>query len=95
MKKVEKSQVCALCQREVDLLTRHHLVPREEGGRYGPTADLCQPCHATIHLMLSNKELALHYNSIPKLQQAEPLQKYLRGVKNNPVTRLANRRRNR
>lgn len=95
MKKAPESQVCELCGRAVDYLTRHHLVPREEGGRYGPTAEVCQPCHATIHLMLSNRELAQLYNSIPKLQLAEPLQKYLRWVKNKPVTRLANRRRKR
>lgn len=86
---------CALCQREVEILSRHHLIPREEGGRYGPTAELCQPCHSTIHLMLSNKELALQFNNIPALQAAEPLQKYLRWVKNKPVTRLANRRKKR
>jgi len=97
MKKQDKTtgQYCALCRRQVEVLSRHHLIPREEGGRYGPTAELCQPCHSSVHLLLSNKELALRYNTIPALQAAEPLQKFLRWVKNKPVTRLANRRKKR
>src|SRR5688572_20983281 len=97
MKKGPETHFCELCRRPTDeaWLSRHHLVPREEGGRYGATANLCQPCHATIHLLLSNKELALVYNTIPALQQAEPLQKYLRWIRNKPVTRLKNRRKKR
>ncbi|MET3543314.1 molybdenum-dependent DNA-binding transcriptional regulator ModE [Pontibacter aydingkolensis] len=84
--------MCELCRREVQDLSRHHLVPREEGGRYGATAELCQPCHSTIHLNISNQELARQYNSIEALQNAEPLQKYLKWVKNRKVERIANRR---
>ncbi|MFC7669364.1 hypothetical protein ACFQT0_19870 [Hymenobacter humi] len=36
--------------------SRHHLVPREEGGKYGPTVELCQPCHSSVHRFLSNRE---------------------------------------
>ncbi len=84
--------VCELCGRDVSALSRHHLVPREEGGRYGATAELCQPCHSTLHLTFNNKELALFYNSIPALQQAEPLQKYLKWVKTKRLERISNRR---
>ncbi|RAU82503.1 HNH endonuclease family protein [Pontibacter arcticus] len=84
--------ICELCGREVDSLSRHHLVPREEGGRYGATAELCQPCHSTIHLVMTNQELATLYNSVDALQKAEPLQKYLRWVKNKRLERIANRR---
>lgn len=92
MSKNKTELVCELCRREVQHLSRHHLVPREEGGRYGATADLCQPCHSTIHLTISNQELAQQYNSLEALQQAEPLQKYLKWVKNRPIERIANRR---
>ena len=95
MQNQPKTQICELCCREVDWLTRHHLVPREEGGKYGPTAMLCQPCHGTIHLHLTNRELAVLYNTIPALQQAEPLQKYFRWIRTRSVNRLVNRRRKR
>lgn len=84
--------ICELCEREVQELSRHHLVPREEGGRYGATAELCQPCHSTLHLTFSNRELAVHYNSIPALQKAEQLQKYLKWVKTKRLERISNRR---
>ncbi|RIJ34133.1 HNH endonuclease [Pontibacter oryzae] len=84
--------ICELCQREVQSLSRHHLVPREEGGRYGATAELCQPCHSTLHLTFSNRELALQYNTIPALQQAEPLQKYLKWVRNKRIQKISNKR---
>ncbi|WP_276497396.1 HNH endonuclease [Pontibacter litorisediminis] len=92
MAKNQEEQVCELCGREVQHLSRHHLVPREEGGRYGATADLCQPCHSTLHLTFSNRELAQVYNSIPALQQAEPLQKYLKWVRGKRIEKISNRR---
>ena len=95
MKNLPKTQICELCEREVDWLTRHHLVPREEGGHLGPTAMLCQPCHSTIHLQLTNQELAVMFNTLPALQVAEPLQKYFKWIKTRPVTRLVNRRKKR
>ena len=92
MAKKKQELVCELCSREVHSLTRHHLVPREEGGRYGATADLCQPCHSTVHLTFSNRELALFYNSVPALQAAEALQKYLKWVRNKRLSRISNKR---
>lgn len=96
-RKMEESAdpVCALCEREVGFTTLHHLIPREEGGKHGPTAPLCQPCHSTIHVTYSNKELAVLYNSIPALRQAEGLQKYLNWVKNKRLDKITNRRRKR
>jgi 5-methylcytosine-specific restriction enzyme A len=88
----KEEQHCELCGREVQQVSRHHLVPREEGGRYGATADLCQPCHSTLQLTFTNRELAILYNSIPALQTAEPLQKYLKWVKDKRLERITNRR---
>jgi 5-methylcytosine-specific restriction protein A len=83
---------CALCEREVQQTSRHHLIPREEGGRHGPTADLCQPCHSSIHLLLDNKELARQYHTIEALRSAEKLQKYLHWIRRSRVERISNRR---
>ncbi|GGF19051.1 HNH endonuclease [Hymenobacter cavernae] len=83
---------CQLCLRHVRHVTRHHLVPREEGGRYGPVADLCQPCHSTVHLLLSNRELARKYGTIEALREAEELQKYLHWVRRGRVEHISNRR---
>ncbi|MDO7877499.1 HNH endonuclease [Hymenobacter sp. ASUV-10] len=72
--------------------SRHHLVPREEGGRYGPVVDLCQPCHSSVHRFLSNQALARHYNTVEALRQAEELQTYLKWIRRQRVERISNRR---
>jgi 5-methylcytosine-specific restriction enzyme A len=84
--------VCRLCGRQVGFVSRHHLLPRQEGGKHTETVDLCQPCHSTIHLTFSNQELARRFRSIADLQQAEPLQKYLRWIRDKPIDRIRNRR---
>ncbi|GGG36145.1 hypothetical protein GCM10011378_10560 [Hymenobacter glacieicola] len=81
-----------MCQREVQHTSRHHLVPREEGGRHGPTVELCQPCHSTVHLLLTNRDLARRYNTVESLRSAEELQKYLYWVRRSRVERISNRR---
>ena len=83
---------CGLCEREVQATSRHHLVPREEGGRYGPTVELCQPCHSSVHRFLSNRALARAYATVEALRAAEELQTYLRWVKKQRVERIRNRR---
>lgn len=84
--------MCALCEREVRSVSRHHLVPRQAGGKHGETVPLCQPCHTTIHYTFTNKELAKEYNTIPKLRQAPELNKYLNWIRKRPIEKIANRR---
>ncbi|CAN5916182.1 hypothetical protein BH24BAC1_BH24BAC1_36770 [soil metagenome] len=87
-----ENKMCALCEREVQNLSLHHLVPREEGGRYSEKVPLCQPCHTTLHLTFTNKELARHYHTIPALQEAAPLQKYLTWIRTKRIEKISNRR---
>ena len=84
--------ICELCERQVAHTSRHHLVPREEGGRYGPTVNLCQPCHSSMHRFLSNRELARRYATVEALRGAEELQTYLHWIRRQRVERIANRR---
>jgi 5-methylcytosine-specific restriction protein A len=83
---------CGLCERQVQHTTRHHLVPREEGGRYGPIVNLCQPCHSSVHRFLSNRALARQYNTVEALRAAEELQTYLSWIRRQRVERISNRR---
>ncbi|GAA4370206.1 HNH nuclease-like protein HlpB [Hymenobacter saemangeumensis] len=86
------ASVCGLCERQVAQTSRHHLVPREEGGRYGPTVHLCQPCHSSVHRFLSNRELARRYATVEALRGAEELQTYLSWIRRQRVERISNRR---
>ncbi|MGI4735977.1 MAG: hypothetical protein ACRYG7_12450 [Janthinobacterium lividum] len=83
---------CGLCERPVQHTSRHHLVPREEGGRHGETVDLCQPCHSSVHRFLTNRELARRYPTMATLRQAEELQGYLSWIRKNKVEKIRNRR---
>jgi 5-methylcytosine-specific restriction protein A len=83
---------CALCGRNISMLTYHHLIPKQKGGKYTDTVPLCQPCHTTIHLTFSNRDLAREYNSIEKLQSAAPLQKYLQWIRGKSIEKIASKR---
>ena len=83
---------CALCERTVQTTSRHHLVPREEGGRHGSVVALCQPCHSSVHRFVSNRELARRYPTVEALRAAEELQTYLRWIRRQRVERITNRR---
>ena len=83
---------CGLCERAVQHTSRHHLVPREEGGRYGDTVDLCQPCHSSVHRFLTNRDLARHYHTVEALRAADELQGYLSWIRKNKVEKIRNRR---
>jgi len=86
---------CQLCERTVNLITRHHLVPKQKGGTIEQTVDLCQPCHKTIHATFTNTEMVQLYDSIEKLQQAEALKGYLKWIKKRDIERLRVKRRKR
>ncbi len=90
--KSKEAITCTLCNREVSFVTRHHLLPKEEGGKHSEIVNLCQPCHTTNHLNFTNQELARSFRSIQALQQAESLQKYLRWIRNKNIDVLKNRR---
>ncbi|MFD1872107.1 HNH endonuclease [Hymenobacter bucti] len=83
---------CGLCEREVAQTSRHHLVPREEGGRHGEVVDLCQPCHSSVHRFLTNRELARQYATVEALRAADELQGYLGWIRKNRVEKISNRR---
>jgi 5-methylcytosine-specific restriction endonuclease McrA len=77
--------ICELCQREVERLTVHHLIPRQKVKQKkaapGPTVNICSPCHRQIHNLFDNKRLAQELNSLEKLQNEPQMAKFLSWVK--------------
>lgn len=77
---------CALCERpfvEKDL-TKHHCLPREEGGTVDHVALICRQCHGMVHATFTNATLAVMYPTIAKLREAPELEKYLKWVRKQP-----------
>jgi hypothetical protein len=76
---------CELCDREMDSLTAHHLVPRQSTKRRkeepSETIDICSACHRQIHVLFDNKILAKELNTADKLKNEPRMQKFLSWVK--------------
>ncbi|MUG98494.1 HNH endonuclease [Scytonema sp. UIC 10036] len=80
---------CELCNREMDKLTVHHLVPRQKKGHHGPKINICSACHRQIHTLYDNTRLAQELNSLEKLKQEPQMQKFLSWVgKQDPGKRV-------
>lgn len=78
---------CELCEREVSALTKHHLLPREEGGKEEHIAMLCEACHRQIHAMYTNKELAVRLTDIQALKEDEAIAKYIKFIKKQTTSK--------
>ena len=83
---------CALCQREVMHITRHHLIPRAEGGK--EVVDLCVPCHRTLHSYFSNRTLLNELHTLDSLRQEPEIARYLEWIRKQPdrTIRVARRK---
>jgi 5-methylcytosine-specific restriction enzyme A len=79
---------CELCERSEVETTVHHLLPKEMGGTFGPTANLCIPCHKQIHALYTNAEIAARLTTIPELKKDDQLSRYLKWIRKQPSTKL-------
>lgn len=78
---------CELCERSEIILTKHHMIPREEGGTEKDIAMICPDCHRQIHALYSNQELALRLFSIEALKNDKKLKKFICFIKKQPATK--------
>ncbi|MBU3112308.1 HNH endonuclease [Clostridium lacusfryxellense] len=78
---------CALCEREGTQLTKHHLLPKEEGGTVDNIVLLCEACHRQIHALYINKELSVRLNTIEKLKVDSKINKYIKFIKKQPASK--------
>ena len=78
---------CELCERSDIKLTKHHLIPREEGGTEKDIVMICSDCHRQIHASYSNQGLALRLFSIEALKSDEKLKKFIRFIKKQPASK--------
>ena len=74
---------CELCHRHVprNLITQHHLKPKERGGKAEHKTPLCKPCHKQIHATYANKDLEKTYLTLDALRAAPELQPFLKWIR--------------
>ena len=93
----EPLQRCQLCLRETPRITVHHLVPKAQGGRFGPKASLCSTCHRQLHATFSVATLAKELDSIEAIEANPEMARYLKWARRQkghasfPVRRSARR----
>ena len=77
--------ICELCERDVEHLTVHHLIPRQQTKRKkldsGATTNICSACHRQIHNLFNNTQLAQELNTLEKLKQDPAMANFLSWVK--------------
>lgn len=76
--------ICELCERDVERLTVHHLIPKQKAKQKVaeiPTVTICSACHKQIHSLFDNTRLSQELNSLEKLKDEPQMQKFLAWVK--------------
>lgn len=81
---MELIHVCELCNRTVSIITKHHLIPLQKGGKKCPTLSLCPTCHEQIHALFTNRELATYYHTLDALKRDIKIIRYLKFIENYP-----------
>jgi hypothetical protein len=80
---------CELCERPVDRLTVHHLIPQQKGGQDGPRAEICPACHRQIHVLYDNTRLARELNCLERLKDEPDMRRFLSWIrKQDPNARI-------
>jgi hypothetical protein len=92
-----KPVACELCGRTIASLTQHHLIPRtrhrnKRVRKHFSRAEMltrilwvCRPCHSHIHTVLTEKELAMHFNNRTALLQHPDIQRFVDWVRKRPT----------
>jgi len=90
--------ICVICKRELGKIniSRHHLVPKSEGGKDGEIILIHNICHQKIHSFFTVKELKQELHSIDQLTSHEEMVKFIKWVaKKDPSFYQTNKRSNR
>ena len=77
---------CALCGRQVRQTSKHHLVPKSEGGR--EVVELCQACHKTLHSFFTNETLLKELHTLDSLRAEPEIARYLAWVRKQRDSRI-------
>lgn len=89
--KADTVHICQLCGRRVpqSVITAHHLIPRERGGKAEHAVPLCRPCHGHIHAVYDNKTLAANFGSLQSLRRDPRIQRFVKFIrKQDPAARF-------
>lgn len=88
---------CELCDRTVDEVTKHHLIPRTRHANKKNKREFdrtevrtrlalfCRPCHKQVHAVLTEKQLEREYNTLESLKAQQEIAKFVDWIKDKPA----------
>ena len=94
---MSNEQYCEMCKREVDYLTKHHLIPkcrhRNKKNKKNfsrqevreRVLEICRPCHSNLHNSIDIKELEYDYNTLDKLLKHPEVLRFTRWIRKKPA----------
>ena len=77
------NEKCLICGRELgdaDKISKHHLIPKSNGGRSTPTILIHNICHQKIHSVFTLKELKDEFHTVEQLTNHEEIKKFIKWV---------------
>ena len=79
---MEEERECPLCHRELGRknISKHHLIPKSQGGKHSEVIWLHNICHQKIHSLFTEKELKKHFYTIELLLEQEAIQTFVKWV---------------
>ena len=94
-----ETQNCPICKRPLGVeasISKHHLIPKSEGGKDSELILIHNICHQKIHSVFTLKELRDEYHTVEKLTEHEEIKKFVKWVaKKHPDFYQRNERMNR
>lgn len=80
-----QEEICSLCNRVIPLdhLDKHHLIPKSKGGV--EVVKIHRACHRQIHMLLTENELAKHFNTVEKILLHPDMQNFVQWIKDKPI----------
>lgn len=81
-----KENICKLCERNILIITEHHLIPKSYNGR--EIIEICRDCHKQLHALFDNKTLGEEFNTIELILFNKQFLDYLRWVKEGQMVLL-------
>lgn len=87
---------CELCERKVNEVTMHHLIPRTRHANKKNKKEfdrkevrervawLCRPCHKQIHALFTEKELERDFNTLAALKAHPKIGKFVNWLRDKP-----------
>ncbi len=79
---------CEICKREHEekqFFEKHHLTPKQKGGKHMPTITVCRPCGQQIHKLFTNAELKNKYHTLDALLNNKQIQKWVSWINCKPM----------